>query len=224
MTDGQPYALIRVANAQRQAGETVGPRDTLREAFRSVRAHPRMRGRDGRYLQVALGQIANGDIEGAAQTVGAMEGKRSEVLASLARAYAARGDEKAARTTFALALIDARRTAKDPPSPNPELAKMPGVTQNMSASALMELAEIQAMAGDVPGALKTVRSIDDPNYQRFTLERVVSARATAGEVAGALRLCLDESKTPEERRRALEGLGRGVDARLSLPLPMRRVE
>ncbi len=72
------------------------------------------------------------------------------------------------------------------------------------------------MAGDVPGALKTLRSIDDQNYQRFALEKVVSARATAGDVAGALRLALEESKTPEERRSALEGLGRGVDTRLSL--------
>jgi hypothetical protein len=224
MTDGQPYALIRVAGVQRKAGDTIGARDTLRDAFRSVSDHPRMRARDRRYLHVALGQIADGDIEGAAQTVGAMEGIRTEVLASLARAYAARGDDTSARTTFARALIDARRTAKDPPSPNPELAKSPGVSQNMSASALMQLAEIQAMTGDVPGTLKTVRSIDDPNYRRFALERVVSARATAGDVAGALRLGLDESKTPEERRSVLEGLGRGVDARLSLNWPTLRAE
>jgi RNA polymerase sigma factor (sigma-70 family) len=224
MTDGQPYALIRVAGVQRQAGDTAGAKDTLRDAFRSVSEHSHMRGRDGRYLQITYGQIANGDFDGAAQTVGAMEGERSEPLASLARAYAAVGDETATRTTFARALIEARRTAKDPPSPNPELAKMPGVSQNMPAAARMGLAEIQAMAGDVPGALKTVRSIDDQNYQRFALERVVSARATAGDVAGALRLGLDESKTPEERRSALEGLGRGLDARFSLKSLTRRAE
>ncbi len=55
--------------------------------------------------------------------------------------------------------------------------KLPGVRQNMPASARRNLAEIQAMAGDVPGALKTLRSIDDQNYQRFALEKVVSARA-----------------------------------------------
>lgn len=224
MTDGQPYALIRVAARQREAGETLGARETLRDAFRSVRDHPRMRGRDGRYLQVALGQIANGDLEGAAQTVDAMEGKRSEVLASMARAYAARGDDAAARTTFARALIDARRTAKDPPPPSPESREVPGAFQNMSAVALMGLAEVQAIAGDVPGAVKTVRSIDDPNVQRFAFLKVVSARATAGDVAGALRLCLDESRTPEDRRSALESLGRGVDARLSLKPPTGRAE
>jgi hypothetical protein len=44
---------------------------------------------------------------------------------------------------------------------------------------------------------------------------VVSARAISGTVTGALRLAIEESKTPQERRSALEGLGQGVDARLS---------
>ena len=80
----------------------------------------------------------------------------------------------------------------------------------------MNLAEIQAMYGDIPAALKTVRSIDDVNYQRSALQKVVSARATAGDVATALRLGLAESKTPDERRAALEGLAQGVETRLSL--------
>ena len=71
------------------------------------------------------------------------------------------------------------------------------------------------MAGDIVGAVKTVRTINDRNFQRSALQNVVSARATAGDVAGALRLSLDESKTPDERRSALEGLGSGVHTRLS---------
>jgi len=72
------------------------------------------------------------------------------------------------------------------------------------------------MAGDVLAALKTVRSIDDPNSQRFAPAGVVAARAVAGDVAEALRVGLDESKTPEERQSALEELGQGVATRLSL--------
>jgi hypothetical protein len=200
MTDGQPYALLRVAKVQREAGDTAGARETLRDGFRSVSEHPKMRGRDGRYLQIAHGQFVAGDLDGAARTVGAMEEYRSEILASLARAHAAGGDDAAARTAFARALIDARRTAQEPLNLGPR----------------SHLAMIQAMAGDVPGALKTVRSIGDELYERSALLNVVSARAMAGDVAGALRLCLDESKTPDEPRSALEGLGQGVESRLSL--------
>ncbi len=216
MTDGQPYAFIRVASVQRQAGDTAGARETLREAYRAVRDNPKMRGRDGRYGQVARGQVANGDIGDATITVGAMSGQRSDSLAFLALAQAAAGEHGTASRTFARALEDAGLTVKNPPSPNPEFAGKWRVSQNMPAQARMQLAKIQAMAGDVPGALVTVRSIDDQNYRRSALGAVVTARATAGDVANALRLCLDEPMTPEQRLSALQGLGDGVRTRLSL--------
>ncbi len=218
MTDGQPYAFIRVASVQHEAGDLAGARETLRLAFRSVNDNPKMRRRDGRYLQVAMGQIANDDLEGASRSIEAMEKDRGEMLADLARGYAARGDDAAARKTFARALIDARHTAQNPPSPDPVLAefKLPGASQNMPAIARMKLAGVQSMAGDVAGALRMMRSIEDTNYRRLALNKIVEARATAGDIAGALRLCVEESKTPEERRSALEELGRGVETRLLL--------
>ncbi len=216
MTAWQPYALVRIAGVQRQAGDTAGARETLRDAFRWVSDHPRMQRREGRYSQIARGQIASGDIDGAVRSVNAMAGRRAESLAFIALAQAAAGDHAAARATFARALDDAGLSVNAPPAPNPELTKLPGVSQNMPTSVRIQRAEILAMAGDVPGALEILRSIGDRNYQEFALQRVVSARATAGDVAGALRLALDESKTPDERRSALEGLGQGVDTRLSL--------
>lgn len=216
MTDGQPYALTRVANVQLRAGDLAGARETLRDAFRVVKKFPTMRGRDGRLMQIASAQIAAGDIDGAIETANAIEGNRSATLALIGRAQAGAGRDQEARATYARALANAGQAVKDPPPPNPELLKMPGVSQNMPASTLANLAEIQAMAGDVSGALKTLRSIDSEVYTRTALQRIVAARATAGDVAGALRLALDESKTPDERRSALEGLG--VTTRFSLPL------
>ncbi len=192
MTDGQPFALIRVARVQHEAGDIAGAIATLRDAFRTVSDHPQMRFRDGRYLQVAHAQIANGDTEGAVRSIDAMEKDRHEPLAALARAYAAAGDEPDARAAFARALADPGLSVKDPPGQGPELA------------------EIQAMAGDVPGALKTVRSIGDQNSQSFALQKVVSARATAGDVAGAAsagsRRGPDASRTPS----GSEGTGGGT--------------
>lgn len=128
ITGGQVYAFGRVATVQRLAGDLTGARETLRLAFRSIREHPRMQRRDGRYFEVATEQIASGDIEGATRSVEAIEKDRGEALAALARAYAALGDDAAARTAFARALIDARRTAQNPPGPDPVLAKfrLPG--------------------------------------------------------------------------------------------------
>ena len=72
MTDGRAYALLCVALVQRRAGDSAGARKTLREAFEVVRDHPKMRGRDGRYSQIAGAQIAGGDLADALLTVGAM--------------------------------------------------------------------------------------------------------------------------------------------------------
>jgi hypothetical protein len=216
MTDGQPYALIRVAAVQHDAGDSAGARDTHRDAFRSVRDHPKMRWRDGRFSRIIHGQIANGDVDGAMQSLGAMSEVQAEILALIARAQAAAGELIAARATFIRALAEAGLSVKDPHSPNPELTKLPAVSPKMQLAERIQVAKIQAMAGDIAGALKTVQSDDEEYYRRSALQTVVLARATVGDVAGALRISLDESKTPEERRSALEGPGHGVDARLSL--------
>lgn len=216
MTDGQPYALSRIAAVQIASGDYAGARETLREGYRTINDHPAMRGRDGRYSQIAWGQVAIGDLDGAKKTVDAMSGQRSDTLARIARAEAAAGKTAEARKTLAAALADAGLTVEKPPAPNPDLVKAPGVTVNMDASARIMLAQVQATAGDVPAALKTVRSIDDPNSQRTGLQRVVEARAVAGDLEGALRLVNAEANAPESRRWSLEGLGRGIDTRLSV--------
>ena len=133
MTDGQPYALIRVASVQRKAGDTAGAMQTAKEAFDSVRDHPKMRGRDGADSQVAHVLLASGDLGGALQSVGAMSGNRSASLAYIARAQAAAGNAAAARTTFDRALTDAGLSVQNPPPPNPDLARVPGISQNMPA-------------------------------------------------------------------------------------------
>jgi RNA polymerase sigma factor (sigma-70 family) len=214
ITGEQPYALIRVADVQHLAGDTAGARETLRDALRLVRDHPRMRGRDGHLSKIVYAQLADGDIDGAIQSVAAAAVNRPYRLAWIARAQAATGEIAVSQANFARALNDAVLAVQHPPAPNPAATISPGVSKDMSR--LMDVAEIQAMAGDIAGALRTVRSYDDEFYRRSALQKVVFARATAGDVGGALRLALDEAKTPEQRLAALEGLGQGVDARLSV--------
>jgi RNA polymerase sigma factor (sigma-70 family) len=216
MTDGQPYALCRIAGVQRDSGDVAGAKVTLRQAVFIVRDHPTMRGRDGRLYQIFLAQIANGDIDVGVATLGLMEETNVDALAQLARGQAAVGQHSAALKTFARALNAAGLAIKTPIPPDFSLTNLPEVDRKMSPVDRVQVAEIEAMAGNVTAALRTVRSDDEKSFQQNALKKVASARATAGDVAGALRLCLEECKTPENRLAALEGLARGVEWRFSL--------
>ena len=226
MTDGQPYAMLRVAGVQRKAGQVEAARETVREAYRMVVDHPKMRGPEGRLLQVVMGQIVGGDLEGALRSAGSMpEGRRAETLAMIARSLAIAGRGEEARKTIDRALGDARTNLKVPPAPDP------GVVPSARAkpfppdtATIMRLAEIQAMAGDTVEALKSLGTIDDENDRRTALEQVVSARAAAGDVKGALDMAVKNAKTPGERRSALEAVGQGVEIRLLLESPGRAGE
>jgi tetratricopeptide (TPR) repeat protein len=216
MTDGQPAALIRVAAILRDAGDIAGAKVALRHALRSLHDHPDMRGRDGQYHQLAAAQLAIGEVDGAVRAIDAIGGRRSEILTTLAMAQAAARDETAARATLARALREAGIPVSVRNLPQPEPGKSPRSSRTMSVDDRSLLAEIQAMRGDVPGALETLRSIDDDLDEPSALKRIVSARAAAGDVSAALEIAIHESKTRAERRFALEGLAEGVDSRLSL--------
>lgn len=216
LSDAQPYTFCRIARVQIAAGDHAAAQETLREAFRTVNDHPGMRGRDGQYFRIADTQIQSGDIAGAQKSVDAMSGHRAKILALIAVSEAAAGKHTVARATIRKALVDAGVSVENPPAPDRNLANLPGVRQNVPAAMRALLAEVQAVAGDVPAALKAVQSIDDPDFQRMALQHVVEVRAVAGDIEGALRLIKAEATEPDSRRSSLEGLGRGIDSRLSI--------
>ncbi len=218
-TDGQPYTLTRVALVQRTAGDLAGARETLRDGFRSIGDHPAMRGADGRYHQVALAQLVIGDLDGAQRSIEAMKAGRSGPLSALARAQASTGRVAEAGTTLARAIEEAGREVANPPPRDPSLPKSLLGVENIPAVVRMAYAEIRATAGDVAGAVRTLGSIEESDYRRFALGKIVGARALAGDLAGAVRLGLDLSRTPEERRTALEGVGEGLQGRFALDPP-----
>ena len=80
------------------------------------------------------------------------------------------------------ALRDAGLAVENPAPPDLAFANLPGVDPKMSLAARTLVAEIEAMAGNVDAALKTVRSDDEKGYRQFAFQRVVSARAIAGDV------------------------------------------
>ena len=214
MTDGQPYALFRVARVQQKSGDRAGAAATLRDGFESVRDQPKMRGADGRFGQILLGQILVGDVADTLRSVESIRTDRASSLAQVARLQAAGGDDNAATATFDRSVAEAIAAV---PRPDARPARPPGARFDPAGRARMTLAEVRAMAGDVAGALEVFRSLEDPPFRPSALGKIVAARATAGDVAGALRLALDESRSPAERRMGLQGLGEGVTARLTSP-------
>jgi hypothetical protein len=208
MTGGQPSAMIGIANVQLESGDVAGARETLREGNRMIRDHPGMSRREGRSMQIAWSQVACGDTEGALITARSIpEGECYQTLALIARAQAVAGDRAAAKETMDLALKDAPDAV--------EARQHPSFVQEV------ERAEILAMAGDVAGALKIQRAIRDELDRCSALERLVRVRAAAGDVAEALRLALEEPRSPSERRSALQGIGRGIDDRFRLESSLR---
>ena len=112
MTDGQPYALLRVAIVQIHAGDLAGARERFDSDTNQCRNIPLMRGPSGRLNQIAAGQIAAGDLDGALRSAEVMErGERAETLASVAAAQAVIGQREPARATLVKALEDAAQSA-----------------------------------------------------------------------------------------------------------------
>jgi RNA polymerase sigma factor (sigma-70 family) len=217
VTSGQPYALILIAERQKEAGDRAGARETLRMAHESVRRHPAMSGPAGRLFQVASAQAGVGDLDGAIRSVEAIgKGRKAEALATIALAQAVSGRTEAARATLKEAMEDARIGREHPPAPEITLPATDG-SKLMPASddQARKLAMVQGMAGDLDQALATARSIEDANWKRWALSDVVKSRAQAGDPAEALRLARG-LEAPEDRRAALESLAEGLSTRLQL--------
>ncbi|MEK7715986.1 MAG: hypothetical protein AAB387_11070, partial [candidate division NC10 bacterium] len=64
----------------------------------------------------------------------------------------------------------------------------PGIQNAVTQAAyLMNIAELQARAGDADGALKTVAALQSPGLKAMGLLRLAQGQAAAGDVAGTLR-------------------------------------
>ena len=248
MTPERATALQRAAGARRDAGDLAGARALLLDSFRLVDEHAPWRGRDGVYRQAIAAQLDADDLAGALRSVAAMAEPDPDLLATIARAQAAAGQDEIARASFRRAITAASRAVETaradterlveagafgftvahavgeepqvPPDdvPLPILELPANLTREGTKSSTRSVqAEVQAMAGDVAAAVAARRSIRDTYFRDYSLQRIVAARATAGDVAGALDLALGEAKGPGERRMALVGLAEGVAARLGTP-------
>jgi tetratricopeptide (TPR) repeat protein len=215
MRDGKPYAMVVIAGEQRRRGDLAGARKTLDEAYRTIVETPKMRGPDGRLYQVALAQIAAGDLDGARRSVAAIKpGRSPDALAILALAERRAGNEAAAQATFRRALEDLeyRKThraeirAGEPQFPGQEPEADPEA--RWQASVLRERAVLEARRGDLAAALAAARSIEDEPTRRWAMSSVVTELAGQGRAAEALKQA--RALDPAETRAALNNVADGV--------------
>jgi hypothetical protein len=124
---------------------------------------------------------------------------RNKVLVEMASALAKQGDFKQALKTAEAIPV---RVLKFKPKPDQKEEERRDTMYKDTA--LKYVAEAQLKAGDVAGALKTVRAIETYQVRFWTFRDVIIAHGTAGDMPGANQL-LQEMRKEMEARKASSG-------------------
>ena len=213
-----PYC--RIAEAQAQAGDRAGARQTLEKAKVIAEQISKERDKASAYQDIAEAQAKAGDVAGAKATAEQISDENARVwpYCCIAEAQAQAGDTAGALTKpwkrpRPWRSRSARRTpgwgpTAASPKPKPRQGSTAGVRQTLEkakamaeqisegetkASACRYIAEAQAKAGDVTGAIDFVASvIHSPNERCEVLASVALelcpplpiAQAKAAKVAG----------------------------------------
>ncbi len=218
-----PHVLCAIGESQGKAGRLDDARRTLREAL------DRVGELDPRYsmqlYEIASAQAGVGDILGAMKTLDAVDADKRPILLSKVAAFQDKaGDHQGARDTFRVAIREAERCLRNPPTPRETSAAAPqpptagdgdkdtvihDPALRWKDSCLARLAAIRAMAGDFVAAELTLGSITLEDQRRLAARDIARARAGAGDPDGTLAWAL----TLEPARvqlAALRGLGSGA--------------
>lgn len=182
--------LAAIAKARSERGDVAGAEATFAEAVADAMAIDDVSARTEILAEIAREGLVAGLISGAIDAGRRIEmpywttflghDSRAFLLAKLATAQAARGDMAGARLTFAEAIDDAK------------------VIDNVDhrAAGLRVIAGLQAEAGEVFGAVRTIRGIDVPSWRvgeifpatetrASWLAKLAKAQADSGDTAGA---------------------------------------
>jgi hypothetical protein len=217
------WAYWRISLDQSSAGDRDGSRRTLREAERLGPA-PGAIPEDWR-SRLASGLVRARDFEGALKLAEGLPSEgRAMILSMIARQKRLGGDQAAARSLFARALIEAHRYLDGPPPPERKSAgPVPAVDATGSdvtspaaaevrhrARAMSGIAIIHVRAGDwIPAekAFEAITAGDDT--RRHTAFAIASYRAQSGDLLGALSWARSLT-SPSLRASAIRGIAVGV--------------
>ena len=173
-------ALCAIAGAQAAAGDIEGALASARSIEDAVYVRAQA------LIAIAGAQAAAGDIEGALASARSIEDadRCAQALIAIAGAQAAAGDIEGA-------LASARSIEDLEPTDLERHYQSANEIEDARAAwrdeALCAIAEAQAAAGDIEGALANARSIEESVYVRAqALVAIAGAQAAAGDIEGAL--------------------------------------
>ena len=173
-------ALCAIAGAQATAGDIEGALASARSIEDAVYVRAQA------LIAIAGAQAAAGDIEGALASARSIEDadRCAQALIAIAGAQAAAGDIEGA-------LASARSIEDLEPTDLERHYQSANEIEDARAAwrdeALCAIAEAQAAAGDIEGALASARSIEESVYVRAqALIAIAGAQAAAGDIEGAL--------------------------------------
>lgn len=224
-------SLARIASALAKAGQREAARKTFADALDRIRDVP---GRDSRFEQFAYEQANSGEFEGALRTATMITPTlRARIRIRIAGLQAKAGERADAKTTYRLALEDARACLADPPKGRPQT--LSGFPEYWKARSLSEIATIQAGLGEFATALATLLEITTTPQTPEPVKHIVleSMRwevwfAIAREQAGAgkgneVLTWAFQLENPERLGWALRGLAEGIvdDRTVEKPAPER---
>ena len=199
LEDFEAYALIRVATAQRRAGDDEEALRTLATAFEVASRIDEDGRKSGRIQTVAEQMALLGDFEGALHCVEALEpGRRNDPLVEIAALKQASGAEADAGDLFRRAIEDIQVAAEQgPPPPPPGLRfQEPMSREEWKARMVWNEAKIRARMGDFEVARVLADGIADASIRGFALADVARLQAASGDAAGALAWCRDLEQPP----------------------------
>ena len=179
------FALLRG-----DADSTLEVPKILQQTRATASAIPDASAKSSAFDAIVQVQARAGDIGGAMETLKTVDGTWSRysaavALANMAENQTKEGDRAAAAETFRLARLAATSIQDEK-----DLSK-----------ALSAIAQAQARAGDIKGALQTVASLPSENSRAVALITIAEAQAKGGDRAGAaetFRLALQAAATIQD--------------------------
>lgn len=209
-------AFAGIAEAQVEAGDLDGARQTAREVVKVVAATQAERYKWaplGRAIQVLAKAGEPAEVLRLADTISPT--LRVGTYVAVAEAQRKAGDEAGARETLQAALKSVREriAATKPVEPDDSASAGQYPERNQL---LGEAGYLQALLGDVKGAIETVRGINEGGQELEALKRLAVARAAADDLDGALEVVgqINGSKGEAE---ALEGVAAALARRKVAP-------